>query len=529
MSSSPARVRALAIGLCLACALGAPMSRSADGLQPVEARPGSNDVLVEMGALGAPDTSGLGLLTPSESGMPKSMWTGTPRSRADALLEHVPKPTRSRALQSLGHRVLLTEANAPQNDGATANFLALRLNRLIALGDLESVVRISDELIVGKDTSEEQEARADALLLRGADGDACLMARQMLPFGADIYWTKLDAYCKARSGDAAGGEFNLALIRERDPDPVFFTLYDRLVLPKGDSVQPAPFDGSALAFAFLRASKSVPDSTEFISDQPAFLRAVSLDAGGTSADVRLTAAVTAAAFGAFPIDALRALFTLQGFAQEALADPPRAAGPMVPARALALFYQAIAQSPSPLERVKLASVAYRYAARHDIGPVLIDLASPLLDGIAPDRSLAPFAFDMTQASLAAGDSDGAARWFAAMPSVPPSGVDPVRFERLRAAMSADRNTLAAVTSNAVVPSGAGEPGAPMAAFTAASGEGRVAEGILLALQVFDGRTPAQAGDGVVGPIVAGLANLGLAGDAQAILREAALTAPDLTP
>lgn len=492
---------------------------AADALQAIEARPGSNDAVVEMGQLGAPDTSGLGLLTSVESGVPKSMWQGTSRATAEALLQKAPAPTRSRALQSLGRRVLLTEATAPQGEGSADSFLALRLRRLIALGDLEAVVRISDELIVGKETSAEQMARTDALLLRGADGDACLMARDMVRFAADIYWTKLDAYCKARAGDLSGGEFDLSLIHERDDDPVFFSLYDRLVLPQRDDVQPAPFDGSALAFAFLRAARAVPETADFATGAPALLRAVALDAGGTSADVRLTAAVEAAAYGAFPIDALRALFTLQGFPAEALADPAKAAGSMVPARALALFYQAIAQGDSPRARVTLTSIAYRYAARHDLGSVVIDLVRPLIGDSSGDSSLSPFAPDMTRACLAGGDMDCADSWFALVGSAPPAGADPIRFAKLQAAM-----VETPAPGDGMVP--AADPA--LSDFDAAVAHGAVAEAVLRALDVIGPRTPAQAGDAVIAPVAAGLATLGLGGDARAVLREAALAPPDLT-
>lgn len=486
-------------------AAACPGARAADALQAIEARPGSNDAAVEMGALGTPDTSGIGLLTPAESGLPRTMWQGTTRAIAASLLEQVPVPTRSRALQSLGHRVLLTEADAPPADDTSSNFLALRLKRLIALGDLESVVRISDELVAGKDTGEELAARADALLLRGADGDACLMARQMMPFNAGIYWVKLDAYCKARAGDGPGGEFDLALIQARENDPVFFALYDRLTLPQGDTVQPAPFDGSALALAFLRAAHLMPVSDDLIRDRPALLRAVALDASGASADTRLSAAVDAATYGAFPIEALRAMFTLQGFPPEALSDPAQAAGPLVPARALALFYQAIAQAQSPFDRIKLTSIAYRYAAPRGIAPVVIDLVGPLLVGIAPDASLAPFAADMRNACTAAGVRTCAQSWAALAPA---QGI---------AATAAASEPIAA--ANAADTDAAG-----LAAFAAAANAGHVAEAVLRALQAFGGRTPATAGMDLVTPVAQGFSALGLASDAQALIEEAALPA-----
>ena len=491
------------VALVAALAVAGSRAQAASELQAIEARPGSNDAAVEMGTLGAPDTSGVGLLTPVESGLSKTMWDGTSRETAVSLLEKVPVPTRSRALQSLGRRVLLTEADAPPAEGTSPNFLALRLKRLIALGDLESVVRISDELIVGKDTSEELEARADALLLRGADGDACLMAHQMMPFNADLYWVKLDAYCKARAGDAAGGEFDLALIQARDNDPVFFALYDRLTLPQGENVQPAPFDGSALALAFLRAAHLMPVSDDLIQDRPALLRAVALDASGASADARLGAAVDAATFGAFPIEALRAMFTLQGFPQEALNDPAQAAGPLVPARALALFYQAIARSQSPFDRIKLTSIAYRYAAQRGVAPVLIDLVGPMLEGITPDATLAPFAADMRNACIAAGAKDCAVRWAALAPA---QGVA----------------TVAAVAEPIVAANAPDDGAAGLSAFETAANEGHVAEAVLRALEAFGGRTPAMAGMSVVAPVAQGFTALGLTSDAQALMAEAAL-------
>lgn len=552
-------------------ALAPPPEASSPTLQAIGPRPGVDEPTVEVGTLGAPETAGVGVMTARQGGLPRTMWRGTSYTTAVDLLGQGPVPSYSRAGRDLTRRFLLTESDPPVGAEGRQDLLALRLSRLLDAGDLESVLRLSRMVIPSGEASRELSVRADALLLKGDTAGACDLGRDMRRRASDAYWAKLGAYCDVEAGDTPAAELAVALMRDRQVDaPAFYALYDWLVVPpkKKDAVPPTG-DGSALALVMMRKAGLMASDPAAFAGRPAYLRAYALEASGGSAQSRLAAATEAARFGAFPLDSLRALYTLEAFAPEAVADPAAAAGGFAPPLALALLYQSVATAPTADQRLARSLVAYRYAAPMGYGDVMVGLLAPSLQGVQPAPGLVFAAPVLTEAMLVARDAAQAYLWYGLIdPRAENPGQDPRQRDHLanalRLAQPSERLTwtpedvqrlleraslygpdakaatsfevrLLMALGYAVPPEAAAALSAPaplsgplaerIAAFEAAVADTRLAEATLHALLALGAEGSAKMPEAAVVSLVAGLNRLGLTSDARAIAVEAVLGRP----
>jgi len=407
-------------------------------LRHVTGRPGANDVPIDVGALGAPDTSQVGLIGQGEGGLSPRMWEGTGADRAAGLFASDPRPTRSMALQGLAHRLLLSEAKPPE--GALPegeSFLTLRLRRLLTLGDFESIQLLSNPVAPSAKTDGEARVRTETFLITGDEGSACGLAKRMLRAASDPYWAKVGAFCDVRAGNIPAAELAVGLLKSQGyDDPTFYALYDWLVIPpaKEKKDKPAPVkkgkknakaakaakpepprvppkgDGTALSYAMLRAAK-LPLGEEPVAGRLAMLHATALESAGGSAQDRLAAATEAASYGAFPIAELRALYAQTALSPDALSDPVGMGSGLPAGQALALAYQSVEQAPSPVDALHRARTAYQAALARSYGPLFATLVQPALHKLAPDPALAGEIPGLVEVLLAAHDASFAYSWF----------------------------------------------------------------------------------------------------------------------
>ena len=407
-------------------------------LRRVISRPGANDVPIDVGTLGAPDTSRVGLMGQAEGGLSPGMWEGTGADKAADLLASNPRPTRSLALQGLARRLLLSEARPPEGTlPGGESVLALRLRRLLALGDFDSVQQLSNPVQPAAQSDGEIRVRAEAFLLGGDDSSACGLAQRMRRAVSDPYWAKLGAYCDVQAGNVPAAELAVGLLRSQGyQDPVFYALYDWLVIPPAKDKPAAPAkpakgkkaakhakaakpepprvppkgDGSALSFAMLRAAKLPLGEESVAVSRPAMLHALALDPG-VSADQRLAAATEAASFGAFPLANLRALYGEMNLSSETLADPAGIGSGLPPAQALAVATQAVDHAGAAGDRIHMARVGYQTALARNYGALFASLARPSLTKLAPDPALAAEIPGLVEVLLAAQDATLGYSWF----------------------------------------------------------------------------------------------------------------------
>ena len=422
----------------------------------VISRPGANDAPIDVGNLGAPDTSQVGLIGQGEGGLSPAMWEGTSAETAANLLASDPRATRSPALQGLARRLLLSEAKPPAGQLPEGqSFLSLRLKRLLALGDFDSVLQLSNPVAPTAQNDSELRVRAETYLLRNDEASACGLAGRMRRVVTDPYWAKLGAFCDVRAGNVPAAELAVGLLRSQGyEDPAFYALYDWLVIPPGKQKPVAPAkhakgkktakakatkpepprvppkgDGTVLSFAMLRAAK-LPLPEEAVS-KPATLHALALDEKNVAPEQRLAAATDAAAFGVLSPPALHDLYGSETLSPAAAADPVGSSAGLPSSQALAVAVRAVEQAQTPADQIHAARAGYQAALSRGYGPLFAKLVQPALAKLVPDPALSAEIPGLVEILLAAGSSDLAYSWFGLIDErQDPTDADPRQLDHL---------------------------------------------------------------------------------------------------
>lgn len=540
--------------------------------EPLEAAAG-DDANVEVDMVQAPDPEAIGLMEEAEGGFPYDMWRGSDRALIERMLPRLPAGGTSRALNNLARRLLLTTA-APPAGPAAYNLLALRIERLAAMGNSVAMNHLMRSAPPDLYDTVLAQTRLDSLLLTADYMGACALARDLVRRDDTPYWEKVLIFCQALNERHAAAALGLNLLRERgvEEDPGFDILLRALAgdgSVKLDSL-PSP---TALHLSMLRAARvSVPEDA-VDGATPAIARAIAMTAG-VPIDFRLRAAERAEALGSLSTDTLAELYASVPFTSEELAYPWRRIkidkGPM----ARALLHQAIVIQVVPAARAEVLRAAwqlggdsggwdgYATASRITLSELLGLRPMPELVWIAGDAIRALLAagrpdmvfgwLDLARAQAGANakaaaavaelspiielaDGDDAPPWddarFAAWRQSQegaPEGMQRMRTAMLFGLMSAlDRKTppqvlLTQLDGPAIVWVKTPPP-ALMRQLDLAADEGRVGETVLLALVALD-----EVRNGVPSPMtlsatVSALNRVGLGAEARAIAIEAVLS------
>ncbi len=551
--------------------LGPPPARSKS--PPAgDATPGSR---VKVDKLGAVDANSVGLIGEDKGGLGLELWRGTARTEAAALLTALPAPLAAGAMRELERRLLVTTAAAPHGEAPGASLLALRVEKLMALGavhDAVELVRAARADAVGERLAR---AEVEGLFLSNDNSGACAAAR-----GGDgklkgLYWQQAVAYCLSLAGETEKASMIADLLREQDAKapPAFFALMDALGGDRRATVATLD-DPSGLALSMMRAtSRKLPDSLA-ASERPAILRTVALSPNADLA-VRLAAAERAAALGALAPGELAEIESSVPFDKEALAAPLTAAEADWGPRGRALLLRAALAQSVPTAKAEVLQRAFQLGRDRNDLPQVRRAVAPALSGLAPAPELMWFAADGGRALYALGRADDANKWYAAVEAAAPTSEDAARawialwplariaglpgkdgppdaeiLGRWRAARLKQSDDAAARARMTVlfalfdalgqtVPAGAWNglvdrampAPAPVAmpdpavwnAMGRAAADGRRGAAVALALIALGPEGPAKASPLTLAAVVAALRRIGLDGDARAIALEAAAT------
>jgi len=139
------------------------------------AKPGEASVApVTGGQLPAIDIESLGVLSESNGGFGVNLWAETRRDVVEALLAKLPAVLTASSLQSLQRRLLLSIAAPPQGQNPAKNLMALRIERLMAMGEPAGAMELVRAVPQRQVDPAMAEARATALLLSDDVAAACL-------------------------------------------------------------------------------------------------------------------------------------------------------------------------------------------------------------------------------------------------------------------------------------------------------------------------------------------------------------------
>ena len=528
---------------------------------------------VEVGVIQAPDPEAVGLMEESEGGFPYDMWRGSDRALIERLLPRLPAGATSRAMNDLARRLLLTTA-APPAGAAEDSLLAIRIERLAAMGDSVSMSHLMRSAPPDLFDSALVQTRLNSLLLVADYVGACSLARDLVRRDDTPYWEKVLIFCQALNEHHAAAALGLNLLRERgvDDDPGFDILLRALAGDGSATLDSLP-SPTALHLSMLRAARlSVPeDAVEGAG--PAIARAIALTAG-VPLDFRLRAAERAEGLGALPTETLAELYASVPFTSEELAYPWRRLktdkGPM----ARALLHQAIAIQVVPAARAEVLRAAWQLggesggwdgfatASRVTLGELLSLRPLPELVWIAGDAIRALLAAgrpDMVSGwlELATAQADANAKAAAAVAELSPivgladdddtalwddaryaawsrsqdgapEGMRRMRTAMLFGLMSAlDRRTppqaLLSQLDGPEILWVKTPPPALMRQLDLAADEGRIGETVLLALVALDETRSGAPSPMTLSAAVSALHRVGLTADARAIAIEAVLS------
>lgn len=139
----------------------------------------------------------VGLLAPSTTGLPLTLWSAsTTKDLIAALAGIAPDPLP--ALQALYYTLLLAEADAPGDAGQSTRFLLARTQALQALGAVDPANALLDR--AGAQTRDLFDAWFDLALLTGDEDRPCQVLRASPGLSAS-YANRI--FCIARAGDWA--------------------------------------------------------------------------------------------------------------------------------------------------------------------------------------------------------------------------------------------------------------------------------------------------------------------------------------
>lgn len=530
--------------------------------------------------LGPPDPDGAGLLSGAD-GLGGDPWRGIGQADLLPLLAALPVNTPSPAAKALQRRLLLSAGSPalapvglqpagpqPESSSSVRRFGALRVEALARLGDPRAASELADRL-PGLLAADEAAARAltDAELLVGPM--ECAKAQARGQGFDDLYWRKLELYCRTRLGDRAGADLALAMLRERAgrADPF---------LPVAEALAGGPpparglLDATPIALAAMRAARlPVPPDALSLTD-PALLAAVATNPASDPM-TRVSAGERAAASLFLDSRQLLDLYAQVPVRGDEMLRATEISRRDRTAYSRALVQQAMAGAMEGRRRIGLAALAVDLVdPLWRAGPVG-GAAASLLDTVSPTADAAGLAPAAVRLYCALGRLDAAKRWLdlalrggrtadvawlwplAAVSGLLPRGAESAGVaawldEALRGADAAARAKLVgqlallqavgveapdsawlAATDGAGPPggvAGGADPALWQRLGDAATG-GRVGETVVTALLLLGEAGPAGASPLLVARVAANLRAVGLEPDARALAREAmaALAAP----
>lgn len=361
----------------------------------------------ELGDLGFDET---GILTAETGGFGKDLWQGMTADALSSLLPLLPTVPQSPAMHDLARRLLLTAADLPKDlASAEGKYLALRLSKLLAMGEADAALSLLAPLPPHALTPSLAQMRMDALLLLGDHQTACQTVQDVIRDNPTPYWQKGLIFCHLAVGDIDKARLGLSLLKEETTkDRDFITLVDHMLglsdLSVSTLAAPTP-----IHLALLRLGKvRIPESLA-VSDLAWVLKATALM---TSADMelRLAAAERAERVGALPADVVRQLYTETIFGEEETTKPLTWAADNPGPKARALLYQTAMTRENPAQQAEIVTKALSAASRQKLFAPVARVFLPLIDNFEVSGELAWFARQAIPALLVSGQPEKAAAW-----------------------------------------------------------------------------------------------------------------------
>ncbi len=378
----------------------------AESPPPATAGPAAPGTIVVEG-LADIDSEAIGLLGPSQGGLGTAMWAGSRRDLVQRLLPLLPATPPYAAARDLARRLLLTAAAPPAGPSDGVSLLALRVERLTAMGDIAAASALADASPDRQSNPDLTLTSFERRLLENDVTGACSLAS--LVTLTTLYWQKAQIFCHAISGEVDFATLGLELLREQgDDDPAFVVLTAKLNGNRGGT--PESGSASPLTLALLRATQTPIPDWFVAAAGPAVLAALAF-APEVELPLRLQAAERAERLGALPTPQLAELYRSLNLTAEQIAGATAPPGALPGVTQQAASYLAAHARTVPAARAEALRAGLAAARAQGNHRTLARLSTDLLGQIAPAPSLAWFAPDAIRAALLTGDAERALAWY----------------------------------------------------------------------------------------------------------------------
>lgn len=393
---------------------GAPTALRRTNVIPTRDVPTRDVRGIEVNPLAEINPEAIGILDAAGGGFGRDMWRGSKRLTVERLLPRLPGAMTSATMRSLARRLLLTDAVPPRSrvagGGAGAvNLLAVRVDRLAALGDVQGLNDLLRVVPRRHDDESIARARVEGLLLGGDPEAACQTVRGAIAeYQGAPYWRKAMVFCQILSGERDQAMLGVGLMREQgiSDDPTFFSLVDAYA---GAEVAELAVV-SPLHFAMLGAVDR-PFPPDLIDEaSPGLLVAVA-QWPGAALDQRVRAAEQAVSLGALDPEALAGLYAEVSFTAEQRDDAIAATEKLDGPGSRALLYQAARQQDRHSLRAEILRAAMESARKDGLYPMAVSVLLPLLAAVPVRPELIWFAETAGRAFYGAGRYEQAGEWF----------------------------------------------------------------------------------------------------------------------
>ncbi len=169
------------------------------------------------------------VLDPAEGLLGGDLWRGSDPETVLDLMAKLPTARDSATAFQLARRLVLSAAEPPAGvEGAP--WLALRIERLAALGDLEGMERLLGLLPADQAPTLRRRVQVEVALMRSDRRELCGLSATAEEAGApDHLWLKISTLCTVEQNDRPGTEKQLAALRSAGVEDGFTALVDALL------------------------------------------------------------------------------------------------------------------------------------------------------------------------------------------------------------------------------------------------------------------------------------------------------------
>ena len=357
------------------------------------------------------DPDAIGLIGEDQDGLPPTLWRGAQWSVVSGLMPRMPAGLNSPVLRALARRLLVSRASVPVGKPLAASFVALRIDRLLAMGDIGNALAL---LKITPDARRDEalaRTRIEALFFDNSNSDACKAVQGAGRDYSGLYWSQAQAFCHALSGAHSRASLIADLLRERENEVerVFFAAIDALAGAKGGA-SPSLKAPSALHLSMIRAAGFQLPADIVQTAQASVLRTVALSPNA-ALDVRLIAAEKAHSIGALTDSEILRFYQGIPFSKSELSGPISTAEESWTPRTRALLVRAAASQSVALAKAEVLRRAWQLGQERDGFAEIAGTSAPVVAGIEPAVELLWFAKDAARVLFAAGRPDRALAWY----------------------------------------------------------------------------------------------------------------------